>query len=411
MCSPYVRWVRQPLRVAALTTFLAAIGASGLLAQAGQITGTVTNADTGEPVVAAQISVVGTTLGITTGGNGSYTIAGVPAGTYTLQIQRIGYLEFQQPGVTVTAGQATVQNLTMAVQPLQLNAIVATGLIDPVEGVRSPITIGRLDRQNMPVPVAGSAIQNLQGQIAGVTIARGSGEPGAAAAIQLRSPTSIGAGTPLIVVDGVILGGTSADLESMDILSIEVVKGAAAASLYGSRAANGVIAITTNRGSGLAFGTTQMTARSEFGWQSAIEGLRLPTHHFYALTADGMSYADADGNAVGRGDRIQETGNQFRLFMDNPYPGPIYDNINEVWNPGSQQQHTVNLAQNTTDTNFFLSLNRNVQQGALPNNDGYSRNSFRINLDHRFLNSLSLGISAFHARTYSDDVNGSLNGL
>jgi TonB-linked SusC/RagA family outer membrane protein len=261
----------------------------------------------------------------------------------------------------------------------------------------------------------------------------------------LRSPTSIGCdgcaqATPMIVVDGVILGSSAVNLEAMDIQSMEVVKGAAAASLYGSRAAAGVISITTNRGAGLAQGQTQLSYRSEFGWQDAIEGTNLNTHHAYQLTSDGTSYACVTqpvcnnfgvfedmltpedttyvagtytpGHAVTRAYRqLEQPNSTSQTFWDNVYPTPVYDNINNAWDPGTYQQHTLNLAQNTVDTNFFLSLNRNVESGALPNNEGYSRNAFRLNIDHRFLNTLSLSVSTSHQRDVRDAVDASLSTL
>lgn len=396
----------QPLLATGMVVLAIVAASPGLVAaQVGQLSGTVTNEDTGAPIPSAQISIVGTTLGVVSGADGSYTIQGIPAGNYTVLYQRIGLSQVNVPDVTITAGQTTVQNVTMRQQPLQIAEIVTTGLVDPVEGNRSPITVGRVSRESMPVPVAGSALQNLQGQIAGVSMARPSGAPGASAQIMLRSATSLGEGTPLIVVDGVILGAGSIDVEAMDIESIEVVKGAAAASLYGSRAADGVIAITTNRGSGLAMGTTQFTARTELGFQSAFSADPPPQHHQFKMTADGTSYADINGNPVGRDGRIVEFANQARQFLDKPYPDPLYDNLNNVFKGGSFQQHTFTIAQNTASTNFAISLNRNVTGGVIPETDGYSRNSFRINLDHRFLDNMSLSVSSYHARSTNNEAN------
>lgn len=429
---------------AAFAVVLTATGAAEAQAQTGQISGRVTNSVSGAPVTAAVIAVQGTTLSVLSGADGSYTIANVPVGNQTLVVNRIGYQVLTRPAVTVAAGQPTVVALNLVEQALQLDAIIATGMVDPVSGRQSPITVGRVDRENMPNPVAGSMIQNLQGQVAGVTIVRSSGEPGSEVQVLLRSATTIGCSStnsytcpntsPLIVVDGVILGANTVNLESMDIASMEVIKGAAAASLYGSRANAGVINIVTNRGTGLAQGTTQLSYRAEYGWQNAIEGTNLNTHHAYAVDdptnptayvcvtqtvcnnaavlATGVAGSTQPiGSPVTRLHRELESSNTHLTFWDNVFPTPVFDNINNAWTPGSFQQHTFNLAQNTVDTNFFLSLNRNQEGGALPNNDGYSRNSFRLNIDHRFLNTLSLSVSTFHSRDLRDAVNGSLSTL
>ncbi len=116
------------------------------------------------------------------------------------------------------------------------------------------------------------------------------------------------------------------------------------------------------------------------------------------------TYVDAQGNPVGREGRIPENGNPSLQFMDKPYPGPIFDNVNRVFQPAAFQQHSFSIAQNTASTNFAASLNRYSEAGPLENNDGYLRNSFRINLDHRFLEALSLSVSGFHSRDYRDET-------
>ncbi len=406
MYQPIVRRASRVLLAIAVAAV--GMGASALHAQGGSITGRVVDEVTGAPLATVQVYLQGTARNTLSSPQGTFTLAEIPPGTYTLVAQRIGFSEGRLSNVTVAVGASATVEIRLAPQVLSLQEIVATGLVDPIEGVRSPITVARVSRENMPVAAAGSAIQNLQGQIAGVTVARSSGQPGTSAAIQLRSATllpSPGLATnPLIVVDGVILGAGSVDIESMDIESIEVVKGASAASLYGSRAANGVINIRTNRGSNLEIGTTRFSARTELGFQQAFTGLELPTHHAYMLTADGSSYADAQGNPVGRENRVLENQSMpARQFMDNPYPTPTYDNLNNAFKGGRYQQHTFTIAQNTQSTNFAISLNRNLESGTLPGSDGYQRNSFRLNLDHRLRDDMSMTASAFHSRSLRDN--------
>src|SRR5690606_2308489 len=169
-------------------------------------------------------------------------------------------------------------------------AIVSTGVVDPTSGTRVPFTVGRVEAGDLPVP-ATNAIESIQGRMSGVTIVPG-GQPGSGTNIQLRSPTSISKSiSPLIVVDGVIqsdaFGASSADLDALDIESIEVVKGAAAASLYGSRAQAGVIQIRTRRGTGIAEGNTVYTLRSEFGVSSLNGEIPRAQYHHYRTNAAG----------------------------------------------------------------------------------------------------------------------------
>ncbi|MEX1257859.1 MAG: SusC/RagA family TonB-linked outer membrane protein [Gemmatimonadota bacterium] len=407
--------VRRTLRISVAAMFAAAIPMAAQ-AQVGQIVGTVTHGDTGEPVSSVQISVQGTGLGVVTPANGSYTIQNVPAGIYIVQAQRLGFQVIRQEEVTVTSGQATTLNLVMRPTVLALQEIVATGLVDPVEGVRSPISVARVTREMMPVSAAGNAVQNLQGRIAGVTMNRNSGQPGSGVTMMLRTPTSIRqSGFPMIVIDGVIMGGVTDDpnstaIDGMDIESIEVIRGAAAASLYGSRAAAGVIAITTARGQGLEQGQTRFSARSEYGVTQAGDADDLASHHWF-LVDDPINptmYVDAQGNEVSRNDRVAPP--DHLKFQDKPYPGPIFDNVGTLWQSGAYQQHNFSVSQNAATTNFAVSLNRTVEEGSVEGNDGYSRNAIRVNLDHRFANALSLGVSMYHARDARENIVGAFFG-
>lgn len=385
-----------------LAVLLTAAGPLGAQTQGGQVTGTISSAETGQPLGAVQVFLDGTTRGSITRTDGTFTITGIPAGTYTVVAQSIGYQQSRQSGVSVTAGGSTSVNMSLQTSVLALQEIVVTGLVDPVEGVRSPITVGRVDREMMPVTAAGSAVENLQGRIAGVSMNRGSGQPGEGASIMLRTPTSVTqAGSPMIVVDGVILGSdNTTNIESLDIESMEVIKGAAAASLYGSRAAAGVIAITTNRGQRLAAGQTRFSARTEMGFTEPIRVPDMPTHHHFIVDdpANPSRYLDADGNEVTREGRVVDFFRPGIAFMDRPYPGQTYDNLSTVFRPGNFASHNLSIAQNGESTNFALSVNRRIEQGALENNDGFTLNSFRLNLDHRFRQTMTLGVSAYHSR-------------
>jgi TonB-linked SusC/RagA family outer membrane protein len=286
---------------------------------------------------------------------------------------------------------------------------VATGLVDPVEGVRSPIAISRVTREMMPVAVSGNAVQNLQGRISGLRVNRNSGQPGSETTMMLRTPTSItGTGAPLIVVDGVILGGEgtpgTVDIESLDIESVEVIKGAAASSMYGSRAAAGVIAITTARGRGLPVGQTRFNARTEIGITQALKHDYLAKHHRFLMDPTNSFYVDAAGNRVERDKRVAPL--PTLAFMDKPYPGPTYNNIDAVAQPGGFRSNSFSITGNSESSNFAISLNNFVERGALANNDGYERNSVRMNLDHRFIDALTVGASMYHARDWRDNISG-----
>ena len=203
-------------------------------AQTGRITGLVADSSTGSPVAGVSVVITGTTLGAVSSDNGRYTIAVVSPGTYTLEARRLGFLPVRRQGVVVTAGQATTVDFRVSTAALHLQETVITGVVDPTAGTKVPFTVGRVTAEDMPVPPT-NAVASIQGKIAGVAIVPPA-QPGDGISIQLRTPTSINKSTsPLIVVDGVILSNvtaSSADLNSLDIESIEVVKGAAGSSLW-----------------------------------------------------------------------------------------------------------------------------------------------------------------------------------
>lgn len=383
----------------------------GAYAQTGTITGLVTDGTSGQPLSTAQVFISGLDVGTLTQQNGRFLIAGVPQGTHTVTAQRIGYGTVTQQ-VSVVTNQTAVVDLVMSQQALSLQEIVVTGLVDPTQGVRSPVSVSTVSMESLGVPVRGAAVANLQGTVPGVHISRMGVGPGDDPSIMLRTPTSVTeelGGEPLIVVDGVILGvgvGT-ANLESADIESIEVIKGAAAASLYGSRAAAGVISIRTARGSQLALGQTQFTARTELGVTSAVTGLNMPTHHAFRMDPTNSFYVNAAGVQVPRSGRV--TPIPFQAVMDKPYPDPLFDNLSNVYQPGSFQTQTYAFAKNEVGTNYQITFNRYRETGPIVNNDGYTRNSFRVNLDQRFLEDFNLAVSAYHSRDKRDNINFSFN--
>ncbi|HEX7241370.1 MAG TPA: SusC/RagA family TonB-linked outer membrane protein, partial [Longimicrobiaceae bacterium] len=222
-----------------------------------------------------------------------------------------------------------------------------------------------------------------------------------AARVVLRSPSSIRkAVAPLYVVDGVILGSNPADIAALDIESIEVVKGAAAASLYGSRAANGVIQIRTARGSNIELGKTRITARTEYGQSELARMIPLNTHHHYNVDPATGKYVDAAGREVPRALRFAPT----VAFADKEFPDPLGNPVQSFFRPGTLSNNTVTIGQNTASTNFFLSFNNTRETGVIREHDGYRRNSAKLNLDHRLRSDLQLGVSLYHMRSTRDEM-------
>ncbi|HEY4217931.1 MAG TPA: SusC/RagA family TonB-linked outer membrane protein [Gemmatimonadaceae bacterium] len=371
-------------------------------AQTGQIAGTVTDSMAESPVPNVTIAVTGTRFAAVTADNGKFSITGVPAGTYTLEARRVGYAPITRAGVVVTSGATTTVNFRTIAAVLHLQETVITGLVDPTAGTKVPFTVAKVTAEDIPVPPM-NAVSSIQGKVAGVTVLPG-GQPGSGVDIQLRAPTSINKSTsPLLVVDGVILSGSSADLNSLDIESVEVVKGAAAASLYGSRAASGVIQIKTARGTGIGSGQTQFTFRSEEGMSQLSNDVQRAQYHYYLTNAQGQ-YVDAKGNVVTRDNRIPRDVTD--RYQDESYIVPTYNPVDELFHPGAVSTNSMTIAQNGDKTNFLTTVSRQHQGGVLRDHGAYDRTDFRINLDHRPRDDVQLSISAYHARSNRENLDG-----
>jgi TonB-linked SusC/RagA family outer membrane protein len=274
--------------------------------------------------------------------------------------------------------------------------------------VKLPFTVEKVDMEEQPVQTSG-ADELIQGKVAGVEVVKGSGQPGNAADIMLRGPTSLtGSQSPLVIVDGVITDNTLADIDALDIASIEVVKGAAASSLYGSRAANGVIQIQTKRASGLATDLSRVTLREELGTNNIEGDIALAQYHHYKMTADGQSFVDQYGNPQDykAGVVLDDGGTSFTAFQDNPFPGKTYDHLDRFFRPGRFQRDYIAVDGKSGNTSYRASFTNSAETGVLEGNSGFTRRNLRVNVDHEVWSNLDLSLSTFYAQTKQEDIGG-----
>ena len=239
-----------------------ASGLAGAQEQQATISGRVTDASSGEPIAAAQVSVVGTTTGASTNSEGRYAIRNARPGTVELRVLRVGYSE-QKQTVTVVAGQSVTADFAMTAVPISLTPIVTTAT-----GEQRRIEVGnaiaQVDAREIVETRAVSNVADLlTARAAGVMVIPGT-QTGAGIRIRIRGTSSLSlTNNPIYVIDGiraegatgsssVSVGGTTpsrvGDLNPEEIESIEVVRGPSAATLYGTDAANGVVVITTKKG-------------------------------------------------------------------------------------------------------------------------------------------------------------------
>jgi TonB-dependent SusC/RagA subfamily outer membrane receptor len=255
-----IRWRSSFL---AASAFAVAFATSAAAQATGTIEGKVTESGSGRPLSGAQVFIGGTTIGGVTNDRGEYRITSAPARQVDLRVRLIGYSPINKT-VVVTAGQTVTQNIEVGVSALQLEQVVVTGTGAQVEVKKLGNTISTIQPPAF-APIT-TPSQLLQARDAGVSILPASGITGEGARIRIRGNASLSmSNEPIVFVDGVRInsgggfganvgsnGGTPSRLDDIDpssIERIEVLKGAAAATLYGTEASNGVIQIFTKKGS------------------------------------------------------------------------------------------------------------------------------------------------------------------
>ncbi len=381
------------------------------------ITGKVTS-DAGQPLGQVEVAIPTMGLGALSKDNGSYTLvvpgARVSGQTVTMVARRLGY-KSQSAQVTLAAGGVT-HDFVLAANPLQLGEVVVTGAgtttsAEKLGNVRNTVSSDLIVRAG-----EASAVQALAGKAPNVTVVQQSGDPGASSFINIRGINSIlGGNQPLMVVDGVPLdnstfstsnfnapddaGGTigqfgqtegtvatnrASDLNPNDIESVEILKGPAASAIYGSRAAFGVILITTKAGRP---GPTHFTFRSSTSFDDI--------NHTYPLQTSfgqGLFGVHAD-TTPGGGCDTPGTGTCARSWGP-PIPAgaTVYDHANEIYRVGRTLSNGFTVSGGNDRTTFYLSGDNAYQQGVIigPTNY-YSRSTVRFKGTHRIIDNLKLG--------------------
>jgi TonB-linked SusC/RagA family outer membrane protein len=234
---------------------------------AGKVTGKVTD-DKGEPLPGATVRVAGTTLGATTDVNGDYSIT-LPEGSYTLTATFVGFRQ-AEVSVTISGDRTTVSNIKLLVGAMLQEVTVSYGKQRAKEVTGS---ISQLDAKQLDDMPVNQFAQQLQGKVAGVHIAQSSGQPGRGVEFRIRGAASFYASNqPLFVVDGIPVTGSINNINPSEVESYSILKDASATALYGSRAANGVVLITTKHAKP---GDTKIEFNANYGVQK-IPGERVP---------------------------------------------------------------------------------------------------------------------------------------
>ena len=411
--------IRRGATVLALLT----LAAGELIAQR-RVSGKVTEEGSGAPLGNVSVQLVGTTQGAYTTEAGTYSLM-VPNGAVSLRVRRIGY---QLRNVLVPAA-SSLADVTLKKDVLQLEGIVVTGQQGTLERKNAATAVVSVSGAQLAAVPSVSLDQALQGKVVGARINLNSGAPGGGGQIQIRGVTSIlGNGQPLFVIDGVIMsnaaissgansitgagGGIAtiqdnptnrlADMNPAEIEDIQVLKGAAAASLYGSRATNGVVVITTKRGKA---GAARWNFSQRVG-QSTLQrsvGMRRFADTTSALAAAGST----SGKAIFRS-----------IYAANGNTIPFNNHVDDLFGKtGFGYNSALSVSGGTADggTRYLASVGRQLEGGIAINTNAL-RDNARINIDHamssRLTAKLDLGISRNSAnRAVSNNDNTNISPL
>ena len=385
------------------SAFLVTLVSFASFIYAEALTGKVTDSETGEPLVGAQVFVKGTFVGTTTDVNGSYSLN--VDGSETVVVAYIGY-KTQELSTSGGAG-----NFAMEADVLRQDEVVVTGLVSTVKRRNAANAVASVSGDDLVNAPTQTLDQALSGQFAGVNIRRNTGAPGGGTNVNLRGQSTLtGSTQPLYVIDGIIVNndanqsgvdvvtaatgaGSSrpqgqptnriGDINPNDVASVEVLKGASAAAIYGAKASNGVVIINTKRGKG---GKTKFNFSTKTG---SSELLRKMGHRVFEDYAEAEAQYGADVAALGNNESGSWAGNDF------DYEEILYGETGEL------TEHTLSAIGGDETTQFYLG-GQYMDEGGIIKNTGYKKMSGRLNVDHRLSDKAKLSVSTNLVRSESD---------
>jgi TonB-linked SusC/RagA family outer membrane protein len=438
------------IRILVLTVFgLAGVSVATPLRAQTTITGQVVS-EQGRVLANANVYINELRISVGTNAEGRYTIV-VPAAqatgqTVALGARHIGFTPITR-SVVLGAGAQTV-DLTLREDVNRLAEVVITGVTGATEQTKVPFSVSTVNAEDLLKVPASSPLTALAGKVPGANILSESGRPGASPAVMLRAPTSISTNSvgasPVYIIDGITLndqlantgGGGLPSINVNDIESIEVVKGAAASSIYGARAARGVIAITTKRGKNMGDGFRWGT-RSEYGTSEIEHPIPIAQTHALRLDDTGTRFCiNATGFAQNSCARTIDYSSEVNRINNNPgvnalspstfpidpgstlsrttpgdplrnmyqnerWPGANYDAVGTFAKPKPFWQQNIDLRGRNGQTSYYASGNVFNQGGSIRFLDGFQRQSARLNVDHA-VRDWTFALSSYYARDKKD---------
>lgn len=399
--------MRQMLKQALLVFMIASLPT--LLWAQVPVSGTVTDG-TGKPIPGASVRLRNSNLGTSSDASGKFSLT-LPGNGGTLEVSAIS---FKSQTIAVTAANSTL-SVQLTEDVGKLDEVIVTGLATSVKRKNLANAVATISSKDL---TGGAPAQTLDaamnGKVTGAYINANSGAPGGGISIKLRGVTSVFGNTqPLYVIDGVFVdnsstpaglnsvtgaarGGSSsnqdnpssriADIRAEDIENIEILKGASAAAIYGSKAAAGVVLITTKRGKA---GQTKVSFAQDLGFVKIRKLLGSRT--WTAERAEDLGGTDAPTRAA----RRQE-------FLDAQAAGKIYDYEKEMYGQtGFTRNSSVSVSGGGEKTSFFFSAAQKDEEGIVKRT-GYRNSGLRLNIDHRLNDNVKIGVSANYINSSAD---------
>ncbi|RYF20365.1 MAG: SusC/RagA family TonB-linked outer membrane protein [Flavobacteriales bacterium] len=373
-----------------------------------KLEGTVVDAVTKEPVIGASVNIKGTTHGVVTDFDGKFFFQTGQKFPYTLIVSYLGYKKAE---VVVNANSVTID---LTEEQNQLSEVVVTALGISKEKKSLGYSTQSLKSKDLENTKETNLLNGLTGKLAGVRITNSQGDMGSSR-IVIRGETSIaGNNQPLFVVDGVpvdnsqfssVAGGAAsrdfknaiADISPQDIESINVLKGPTAAALYGSRAAHGVVLITTKSGKG------QKGLGISFSSGVTIsEVATLPKFQNSFGQGSNGKFSYVDGKGGGINDGVDESwgpkldGRLIPQFYSNGEAVPFVahpDNVKDFFNTGVTYDNSVSVAKSTDKSDFRLGVNNQKQLGTVPNSE-VNKTNFSVNTNFQISENIKVGVNA-----------------
>lgn len=416
-----------------LLTFMLAILRVAFAQDSYNITGTVTDAFNNQPLAGTQVQIQNTSLGTITDIDGNYKFtADLPSGQYNLVFSFIGYKKVSQP-ITLANQTTITQDVALREDLLNLDEVVVTGSPGATTKKQLGNSVSTVSSDAIKKSGTNNVLAALSGKVLGAQVNQNSGDPGGGISVRLRGASTInGSSEPLYIVDGVIVDNSSqnvinlnadaqgtnfqagqnrlVDINPNDIDHIEILNGAAAAAIYGSRASNGVVQIFTKRGKEGKPKVTLQTAFSVSELRKRIEFNDFPERFGFrgderlSTTGDRLTMI-ADLRSAEDRETMPGTGPPAlagRPLVENTYAVDRFDYQDNIFQTALGTDNYLSVSGGSDNTQYYASISYNFNEGII-RNTSFEQYSVKARIDQRFSDWLKVSGGLNYINSESED--------